>query len=159
MRARTSCFPHTTTFRAVMTAIAASDALTGLRMPFVVERVTIPPSDLDPSLKLRVMVHHSGRKPGARPLLLLHGHPQSSIIWRDVAPALVDDGWHVVAMDLRGHGGSDAPPVRTRDGKDEPPAEEGKWRYSSKCASPSLCVVLLSLSTQSVRWRATASRS
>ena len=142
-----------------MTAIAASDALTGLRMPFVVERVTIPPSDLDPSLKLRVMVHHSGRKPGARPLLLLHGHPQSSIIWRDVAPALVDDGWHVVAMDLRGHGGSDAPPVRTRDGKDEPPAEEGKWRYSSKCASPSLCVVLLSLSTQSVRWRATASRS
>lgn len=41
-------------------------------------------------------------------VLLLHGYPQSSLMWRDVVPALLPD-FHVVLMDLRGYGGSDAP--------------------------------------------------
>ncbi|WP_420993989.1 alpha/beta fold hydrolase [Cupriavidus sp. 30B13] len=43
------------------------------------------------------------------PLLLLHGHPQSHLIWHKVAPALADR-FTVVATDLRGYGSSDAPP-------------------------------------------------
>ena len=43
------------------------------------------------------------------PVLLLHGHPQTHAMWHRVAPALA--GSHtVVAADLRGYGGSTAPP-------------------------------------------------
>lgn len=43
------------------------------------------------------------------PLLLLHGYPESSFMWRHVAPHLSDD-FTVVASDLRGYGDSAAPP-------------------------------------------------
>ncbi len=47
---------------------------------------------------------------GGPPLLLLHGHPQTHIVWRKVAPAFVAAGYTVVAPDLRGYGDSDKPP-------------------------------------------------
>ena len=43
------------------------------------------------------------------PLLLLHGFPQSHLIWHKVAPALADR-FTVIAPDLRGYGNSSAPP-------------------------------------------------
>ncbi|MDH3231132.1 MAG: alpha/beta hydrolase [Alphaproteobacteria bacterium] len=46
-----------------------------------------------------------GRGP---PLLLLHGYPQSHVMWRKVAPALAER-FTVVAADLRGYGDSDKP--------------------------------------------------
>jgi len=48
------------------------------------------------------------------PVLLLHGFPDSSDVWRDVAPRLVAAGYRVIAPDLRGFGQSDAP-ARTSD--------------------------------------------
>ena len=39
------------------------------------------------------------------PLLLLHGHPQTHVMWHAVAPALARD-FTVVAADLRGCGES-----------------------------------------------------
>lgn len=42
------------------------------------------------------------------PLLLLHGYPQTHIMWRKVAPALARR-FTVVAADLRGYGDSDKP--------------------------------------------------
>lgn len=45
---------------------------------------------------------------GARPLVLLHGFPQSWLIWRLVIPLLAAR-YHVVAVDLRGYGDSDKP--------------------------------------------------
>lgn len=42
-------------------------------------------------------------------ILLLHGHPQTHIVWRKVAPQLVDAGYHVIAPDLRGYGDSEKP--------------------------------------------------
>lgn len=39
-------------------------------------------------------------------VLLLHGYPQTSAMWHHVAPALVEDGFTVVAPDLRGYGAS-----------------------------------------------------
>ena len=43
--------------------------------------------------------------PGSTPVLLLHGVPETSSCWRDVAPAL-GDGRRVLAPDLPGLGGS-----------------------------------------------------
>lgn len=49
-------------------------------------------------------------------VLLLHGYPESSYMWRHLLPAVVDAGWHAVAPDLAGFGGSepDRPAVWTR---------------------------------------------
>lgn len=47
---------------------------------------------------------------GAGPaILLLHGHPQTHIAWRKVAPLLVNAGYRVIAPDLRGYGDSEKP--------------------------------------------------
>jgi len=43
------------------------------------------------------------------PLLLLHGYPQTHVIWHKVAPALAER-FTVVAADLRGYGDSSKPP-------------------------------------------------
>jgi pimeloyl-ACP methyl ester carboxylesterase len=43
-------------------------------------------------------------------VLLLHGFPQFWWAWREQLPALAAAGYHAVAMDLRGYGGSDKPP-------------------------------------------------
>lgn len=48
-----------------------------------------------------------GSGPG---LLLLHGHPQTHVIWRKVAPVLAER-FTVVAADLRGYGDSGKPPA------------------------------------------------
>ena len=45
-----------------------------------------------------------------RPLLLLHGHPQTHAIWHRVAPVLARH-FTVVLMDLRGYGDSARPPA------------------------------------------------
>jgi haloacetate dehalogenase len=42
------------------------------------------------------------------PLLLLHGHPQTHVTWRKIAPALAQN-FTVVAADLRGYGDSGKP--------------------------------------------------
>ncbi|CAM3987806.1 alpha/beta fold hydrolase [Corallococcus sp. ZKHCc1 1396] len=42
-------------------------------------------------------------------VLLLHGFPELSESWRQVMPPLADAGFHVVAPDLRGYGGTDRP--------------------------------------------------
>jgi pimeloyl-ACP methyl ester carboxylesterase len=43
-------------------------------------------------------------------LLLLHGFPSSSHMFRDLIPALADD-FHLIAPDYPGFGNSDAPPI------------------------------------------------
>src|SRR5512139_1235375 len=42
-------------------------------------------------------------------LLLLHGYPQTHVIWHKIAPAL-SEYFTVVATDLRGYGDSSKPP-------------------------------------------------
>ncbi|MGC1306949.1 MAG: alpha/beta hydrolase [Phormidesmis sp.] len=43
------------------------------------------------------------------PLLLLHGYPQTHVMWHKVAPALAQH-FTVICPDMRGYGDSDAPP-------------------------------------------------
>lgn len=52
------------------------------------------------------------------PIVLLHGNPTSSYLWRDVMPPLAGLG-RVIAPDLIGHGDSDKLPVSL-----------GPWRYT-----------------------------
>ena len=60
------------------------------------------------------LVHDGVRLHGRRggqgePLLLLHGHPQTHVMWHRVAPVLARH-FSVVMMDLRGYGDSGRPP-------------------------------------------------
>jgi len=43
------------------------------------------------------------------PVLLLHGFPESSYSWRHQLPALAANGFHAIAADLPGYGGSPKP--------------------------------------------------
>lgn len=45
------------------------------------------------------------------PLLLLHGYPQTHVIWHHVAPVLANAGFRVIAADLPGYGRSSIPPL------------------------------------------------
>jgi haloacetate dehalogenase len=51
------------------------------------------------------------RTGSGRPLLLLHGFPQTHLMWRRVAPALAEE-FTVVCADLRGYGASGKPPSK-----------------------------------------------
>jgi pimeloyl-ACP methyl ester carboxylesterase len=42
-------------------------------------------------------------------VILAHGFPESSWSWRHQLPVLADAGWHVIAPDQRGYGGSSRP--------------------------------------------------
>ena len=51
--------------------------------------------------------------PGDPAVLLVHGYPESSYMWREVLPALGAAGFHALAPDLAGYGDSDADPPGT----------------------------------------------
>ena len=55
----------------------------------------------------RFRVRHGGSGP---PLLLLHGNPQTHMMWHRIAPALAQR-YALVLPDLRGYGGSMKPPA------------------------------------------------
>jgi len=44
-----------------------------------------------------------------RPVVLLHGFPDSGRLWRNQVPALVEGGFQTIVPDLRGYGNSDKP--------------------------------------------------
>ena len=49
---------------------------------------------------------------GGRPLLLVHGFGGAKEDFADAVDGLAAEGWHVLAPDLRGHGGTDQPEGR-----------------------------------------------
>jgi len=46
-----------------------------------------------------------------RPVVLVHGFPDSGALWRHQVPVLVDAGFQVIVPDLRGFGASGVPPA------------------------------------------------
>jgi len=58
--------------------------------------------------EVRLAVAEAG-DPAGDPVVLLHGFPEQSHSWRHQLPALARAGYHAVAPDLRGYGGSDRP--------------------------------------------------
>src|SRR5690606_19510157 len=55
-----------------------------------------------------IFVRHGGEGP---PLLLLHGYPQTHMMWRQVADRLASR-FTIIAPDIRGYGRSTQPPER-----------------------------------------------
>jgi len=55
--------------------------------------------------EVRVFARRAGSGP---PLLLLHGFPETHVMWRDVAPNLAQE-FAVICADLRGYGSSSCP--------------------------------------------------
>lgn len=55
---------------------------------------------------LRLQVQSVGQGPA---VVLLHGFPDTHVVWRKQVAPLVAAGFRVLAPDLRGYGGSDAP--------------------------------------------------
>ncbi|HKS69178.1 MAG TPA: alpha/beta hydrolase [Ktedonobacterales bacterium] len=58
---------------------------------------------------LRFFVVDEGEK-AAAPVVLLHGFPDTSYVWRHQLPALVGAGYRAIAPDLRGRGRSERTP-------------------------------------------------
>jgi pimeloyl-ACP methyl ester carboxylesterase len=58
----------------------------------------------------RHTTHYLESGPSDGPLMmLLHGWPELSLVWRAQMDAFAAAGWHCVAPDMRGYGGSSAP--------------------------------------------------
>ena len=67
------------------------------------------------------------------PLLLLHGYPQTHVMWHPVAPRLAER-FHVVAADLRGYGDSS-----------KPPGDESHERYAKRTMARDMVQVMEAL--------------
>lgn len=77
--------------------------------PFAPHYVDIPDGDAG-----TLRVHHVDEgDPGAPVVLLLHGEPSWSYLYRHMIPVLVDAGLRAVAPDLVGFGRSDKPTARS----------------------------------------------
>lgn len=79
------------------------------------------------------LVHSGSGKP---PLLLLHGYPQTHVMWYKVAPCLVER-FHVICPDLRGYGDSAKPPSTT-----------DHFPYSKRAMAQDMVEVMASLGYQ-----------
>lgn len=68
------------------------------------ERVTVPGAAGPLSVRL-------GNKAGAETILFNHSLLTASAIWHRQAQYLVESGWRVICLDMRGHGQSATPPA------------------------------------------------
>jgi len=59
---------------------------------------------------LRHTTHYWGAGPVDGPLMIfLHGWPEIGLVWRAQIEAFASEGWHCIAPDMRGYGGSSTP--------------------------------------------------
>jgi len=93
VRRRTSCPAVASSQRRASLAVLAMD-------PILPRTIPLP--------GLRMQVLEAGPADGPV-VLLLHGFPELSESWRDVLPMLAAAGFHAVAPDLRGYGGTERP--------------------------------------------------
>jgi haloalkane dehalogenase len=59
------------------------------------------------------MAYREAGEPGAPAVLLVHGYPESSYMWRSAVDAVAGAGWRAVAPDLPGYGDSEPDPPGT----------------------------------------------
>lgn len=81
--------------------------------PFEPRYVQVPTGDGDRSPTLRVHFLDEGPSDAPETIVLLHGEPTWSYLYRKMIPPLVAAGHRVVAPDLVGFGRSDKPAART----------------------------------------------
>src|ERR1700745_2199856 len=95
-----------------------------------------------------------------RPVVLIHGFPDSGRLWRHQVPALVEAGYRTIVPDLRGYGGPRKPPGGGAEGA----SPRGRPTCLRSWATPASTAPTWSGTTGarlwrggSVRWRAIAS--
>ena len=120
-----------------MTSISLDDAFKAAG--FEASLIPIPPPAHDPTLSITIYAlrFKSPTHSAKEPLLLLHGHPQNSIIYRHLGPALTQSaGRDIVIADTRGSGQSSVPKVRNfspGEGGGSTPTEDAlRLRYSKR---------------------------
>jgi len=84
---------------------------TGASDPERVEQITNNATELSRRVQANGLSFHVLEQGRGKPVLLLHGFPDTSRLWRNQLPALEHAGFRVVAPDLRGRGESDMPHV------------------------------------------------
>jgi haloacetate dehalogenase len=89
---------------------------------------------------------HLAKKGDGFPVLLLHGYPQTHLMWHNIAPRLADE-FTVVAADLRGYGDSSKP----EGGADHA-------TYSKRAMAQDLIEVMDILGMRSSSWSSTIER-
>ena len=100
-----------------------------------------------------VRLHGRAGGQGA-PLLLLHGHPQSHVMWHQVAPQLAEK-FTVVMMDLRGYGDSGRPTPT----KATWPIQSERWRWmrllscSILALTASKCWLMIAARASRIDWQ------
>jgi len=67
---------------------------------------TFPQAHIIETNGIRMAIHEQGDGP---PVLFLHGFPEIAYSWRHQMPAVAAAGFHAIAPDLRGYGGTDKP--------------------------------------------------
>lgn len=87
--------------------IGSASAQTGQEQPAVEPRAFFPGFSTE-SVETSGTTIHVLRKGVGRPLLLLHGYPETHLTWHKVAPQLAEQ-FAVVVPDLRGYGDSGRP--------------------------------------------------
>ena len=121
------------TYSAKMTALKDIFTAAG----FEPTLIPIPPPEHEPTLSVQIYALRY-RSPSTNantkePLLLLHGYPQNSNIYRRLGPALAkSSGRDIVVADSRGSGQSSAPKVRNFSGEQVPGEEVLRTRYSKR---------------------------
>src|SRR4051812_21844088 len=79
--------------------------------PFAPHYLDIPSGDAETPL---LRVHYLDEGPASgRVVLLMHGEPSWSLLYRFMIPVLVEAGYRCIAPDLVGFGRSDKPAVRS----------------------------------------------
>src|SRR5436190_11888262 len=99
--------------RAFLTAAVSSSVMYGLQTTAFAGTAQTAP-DMAGPIRQRIIetngIHLNIAEKGSGPLVLLcHGFPESWYSWRHQIDALAAAGFHAVAPDMRGYGGSDAP--------------------------------------------------
>ncbi|MBL4744318.1 MAG: alpha/beta hydrolase [Cycloclasticus sp.] len=72
------------------------------------QKVTLPNFNYQTIRTQNADINTASAGSGA-PLLLLHGYPQTHLMWHKIAPAL-SEKFHLICADLRGYGDSSKPP-------------------------------------------------
>ena len=88
--------------------------------------------------EVSLFVRRSAEGTGKPPLLLLHGYPQTSAMWRDIAPRLTAR-FEVICPDLRGYGASDKP------GTDAPGQDTTHALYAKRAMGDDMAQLMTAL--------------
>ncbi|WP_299794445.1 alpha/beta hydrolase [uncultured Marivita sp.] len=77
--------------------------------PIIFDRMLVPDDLLIDGRRIAYGEHALPKASKGAHVVLVHGTPSSSIIWRNVAPVLIEAGYHVISYDLLGYGASERP--------------------------------------------------